>query len=152
MAVIGITLAMPHAGKRAMTENRARQLAGIYARHGASVKAASVISGPNTGCIVVVRGYADFRAALAADERSLDDYLTGLAGIDLDGCRNPETGSLTPEAQASVAAFPDWFWEVSPSGTGLHGMGFSDLVLDRGKKRGWVGSYNTGRFFTVTAD
>lgn len=66
MAVIAITLAMPHQGKRLMAENRARQLGGIYARHGASVKVASVVSGPNTGCIAVLRGYADFRTASKA--------------------------------------------------------------------------------------
>ena len=66
MAVIAITAAQPHVGKRQMTENRARQLAGIYARHGAAVKVGSIISGPNTGCILVQRGYADFRSAAKA--------------------------------------------------------------------------------------
>jgi hypothetical protein len=49
-----------------MAENRARQLGGIYARHGAAVKVATVVSGPNTGGIAVLRGYADFRTASAA--------------------------------------------------------------------------------------
>lgn len=66
MTVIAYTLAKPHTGKRLMAENRARQLGGIYARHGASVKVASVISGPNTGCVAVLRGYADFRTATKA--------------------------------------------------------------------------------------
>ena len=66
MAVIGYTLAKPHVGKRQAAESRARELGGIYARHGASVKVASVISGPNTGCIALLRGYVDFRAAAKA--------------------------------------------------------------------------------------
>ena len=66
MTVIALTLARPHAGKRPAAENRARQLGGIYARHGASVKITSVVSGPNTGCIALLRGYADFRAATKA--------------------------------------------------------------------------------------
>jgi hypothetical protein len=66
MAIIAFTLARPHAGKRPAAENRARQLGGIYARHGASVKIASVVSGPNTGCITLIRGYADFRTAAKA--------------------------------------------------------------------------------------
>jgi hypothetical protein len=66
MTVIAYTLAKPHPGKRLMAENRARQLGGIYARHGASVKVASVISGPNAGCVAVLRGYADFRTATKA--------------------------------------------------------------------------------------
>ena len=56
MTVIAITLAKPHMGKRPETENRARQLAGIYARHGASVKVTNIVSGPNAGCIGVIRG------------------------------------------------------------------------------------------------
>lgn len=66
MAVIGYTLVRPHAGKRPTAENRARQLGEIYATHGASVKVASVVSGPNSGCIALVRGYADFRTAAKA--------------------------------------------------------------------------------------
>ena len=63
MTVIAITLVSPHAGKRRATESRARQYAGILARHGASVKVTNIVSGPNTGCIGIIRGYADFRAA-----------------------------------------------------------------------------------------
>jgi hypothetical protein len=66
MTVIALTLAKPRPGKRPMAENRARQLGGIYARHGASVKVASVVSGPNAGCVAVLRGYADFRTATKA--------------------------------------------------------------------------------------
>ena len=64
MAVIALTMAQPHLGKRLMTENRARQLGGIYARHGASVKVSSIVVGPNTGCIVLLREYTDFRSAV----------------------------------------------------------------------------------------
>lgn len=41
-----------------------------------------------------------------------------LGGIDLDGCRNPETGALTKWAEAIVKAF-NTYTEVSPSGTGV---------------------------------
>jgi len=63
MTVIAFTLVMPHTGKRQATEDRARQLGGIYAKHGASVKLANVISGLNAGCIALIRGYENFRAA-----------------------------------------------------------------------------------------
>ena len=66
MTVIAITLVKPHMGKRQETESRARQLAGVYARHGASVKVTSIVSGPNAGCIGIIRGYADFRTASTA--------------------------------------------------------------------------------------
>lgn len=66
MAVVAYTLARPHPGKRTMAENRARQLGGIYSRHGAAVKVSSIVSGPNSGCIMLVREYADFRTAVKA--------------------------------------------------------------------------------------
>ena len=68
MTVIAFTLAMPHTGKRQTAEERAHQLGRIYARHGASVKVANVVSGPNTGCIAVIRGYGNFRIAAKAFE------------------------------------------------------------------------------------
>ncbi len=66
MRVIAYTLARPHHGKRAMAEDRARQLGGIYSRHGASVKLTRTVAGPNTGCIAVLRGYPDFATAAKA--------------------------------------------------------------------------------------
>ena len=66
ITVIAYTLAKPYIGKRATAENRARGLAEIYARHGASVKLASVVSGYGAGCIVVIRAYADFGSAAKA--------------------------------------------------------------------------------------
>lgn len=78
MSVIAFTLAKPHVGKRAETESRSRQLAGIYARHGATVKVTNIVSGPDAGCIAVIRGYADFRTAstalqtIAADPAHID--------------------------------------------------------------------------------
>ncbi len=73
MTVIAITLAMPHTGKRQAAEDRARQLGGIYARHGASVKVANVVAGLNAGCIAVIRGYEDFRTASKALEAVSSD-------------------------------------------------------------------------------
>lgn len=73
MTVIAFTMVMPHVGKRKATEDRARRLGGIYARHGASVKVANVISGGNAGCIALIRGYEDFRAASKAFEAISSD-------------------------------------------------------------------------------
>lgn len=73
MTVIANTIARPHPGKGMMVQSRARQLAEIYARHGASVRVASVISGPNTGCVVVSRAYADFRTAARAFQAIQND-------------------------------------------------------------------------------
>lgn len=42
----------------------------------------------------------------------------GLGGVDLDGCRNPETGAITPWAQEIIRDFKS-YTEVSPSKTGV---------------------------------
>src|SRR5262249_17868058 len=41
------------------------------------------------------------------------------AGVDLDHCRDPETGEINPWAQQIVHALAS-YTEVSPSGTGVH--------------------------------
>jgi putative DNA primase/helicase len=70
------------------------------------------------------------------------------AGVDLDGCRNPETGELEEWAEKIVKAFGGYA-EASPSGTGVH-------IIVRGKapnkKRGRVEAYSSERFFTVTGE
>lgn len=66
MTIIAATVGMPHPGKRPLAESRFRQVAGVLARHGASVKLATTTSGPRTGSIILLRSYPDFRAAAAA--------------------------------------------------------------------------------------
>jgi primase-polymerase (primpol)-like protein len=70
------------------------------------------------------------------------------AGVDLDDCRDPETGELEEWAAKIVAAFGGYA-EASPSGTGVH-------IIVRGKapnkKRGRVEAYSSERFFTVTGE
>jgi putative DNA primase/helicase len=41
------------------------------------------------------------------------------AGVDLDDCRDPATGEITPEAQEIIAKLASYA-EVSVSGTGVH--------------------------------
>jgi putative DNA primase/helicase len=68
------------------------------------------------------------------------------AGVDLDNCRDPETGDLEEWAQEIVEAL-DSYTEASPSGKGVH-------IIVRGKapnkKRGRVEAYSSERFFTMT--
>jgi putative DNA primase/helicase len=70
------------------------------------------------------------------------------AGIDLDNCRDPETGELEEWAEKLVKDFGG-YTEASPSGTGVH-------IIVRGKapnkKRGRVEAYSSERFFTVTGE
>ena len=48
----------------------------------------------------------------------LDHGQDGIAGIDLDGCRDPLTGVITPAATKIIHAIGSYA-EVSPSGTGV---------------------------------
>ncbi len=68
------------------------------------------------------------------------------AGVDLDSCRDPETGELE-EWAAKIVRKLDGYAEASPSGTGVH-------IIVRGKapnkKRGRVEAYSSERYFTMT--
>lgn len=69
------------------------------------------------------------------------------AGVDLDGCREPETSEIEPWA-AKIIESLDSYAELSPSGRGVH-------VIVKGKvptpiKRPRVEIYGIERFFTFT--
>jgi hypothetical protein len=71
-------------------------------------------------------GWGSFRAALAAYRSR---HLAGIGFVlmsddpfcfgDLDDCRDPATGDLSPWAQRVVERFRHSYQEVSPSGTGI---------------------------------
>ena len=69
------------------------------------------------------------------------------ADIDLDKCRDPETGEIAPWAQA-IIDYLSSYTEVSPSGTGVKILARG--VLPAGVHKGAVEAYNFGRYFTVT--
>jgi KaiC/GvpD/RAD55 family RecA-like ATPase len=91
-------------------------------------------------------------------EFSKDDPL---CGIDLDGCRNSETGKVEPWARETILAF-NTYAEVSPSKTGvkLFLLGKSPFASGRKKelkdqptvadKAPAVEVYDWGRYFAVT--
>ena len=65
-------------------------------------------------------------------------------GVDLDDCRNPETGELTAFAQEFLAKFPATFTEISMSGTGLHfWYHCAELKLEKGTKTRLARSIST---------
>ena len=81
-------------------------------------------------------------------------------GIDLDGCRNPDTGKLDDWAREVVLKFATYA-EVSPSGTGVKMFAISDSIwMNRNKvelqgkgynnKLPGVEVYDCGRYFAVT--
>lgn len=72
----------------------------------------------------------------------------GIVGLDLDHCRNPDTGGIDPWALDIVHVLPT-YWEVSPSGTGLRGIAHGTLP-PQGRKKGDVEMYIGGRYLTIT--
>jgi putative DNA primase/helicase len=71
-----------------------------------------------------------------------------MAGVDLDDCRDPETGEIENWAVDIIGRL-DSFTEVSPSGTGLHIIALGSIP-DCGNKKGNVEMYDEKRYFSVT--
>lgn len=81
-------------------------------------------------------------------------------GIDLDGCRDPETGTIDQWAADIIRDFAT-YCEVSPSGSGVKLFGLSDSYWIhknkvelcgelRGGKQPAIEVYDTGRYFAFT--
>jgi len=70
-------------------------------------------------------------------------------GIDLDSCRDSETGEIEEWVQKIIDGFAGAYIDVSPSGTGLHIITRGELDGD-GKNTKTVEMYDMKRFFTVT--
>jgi putative DNA primase/helicase len=73
-----------------------------------------------------------------------------IVGVDLDDCRDPETGDVD-DAALDIIERLDSYTEVSPSGTGYHVLIRGELPDGR-NRRGSIELYDTARFFTVTGD
>jgi putative DNA primase/helicase len=71
------------------------------------------------------------------------------AGIDLDGCRDPETGETAEWAEEAISRERGAYVEISPSGTGIHII-VEGAVRGGGLHRGPVEMYSRARFFTIT--
>ena len=70
-------------------------------------------------------------------------------GIDLDDCRDPETGELNALAKEVIERVQG-YGEVSPSGTGIKIFAKTNLDGSRTKKESGVELYREGRYFAVT--
>jgi putative DNA primase/helicase len=72
-------------------------------------------------------------------------------GIDLDDCRNPQTGEVEPWAQNIIDTFSaEGYVEASPSGTGVHIIVRG--IQKEGARRGRVEMYGQDRYFSVTGE
>lgn len=110
--------------------------------------------------------WTDYETAVeTADENDwgigyMFDANKPVMGVDLDDC--VDNGSLTEWAEKIVARM-DTYWELSPSGTGLHALTHGSLPDNGNKKKlanndtlewntGEVEMYDRDRFFTMTHD
>ena len=99
--------------------------------------------------------WTTFDAALSAYQTGRWDGLgyvfsedDPFVGVDLDDCRNPETEVIEPWA-VSLLGELDTYCEISPSGTGLKAICKGTWPV-RGKRRGNVEVYRSGRYFALT--
>jgi primase-polymerase (primpol)-like protein len=81
-------------------------------------------------------------------------------GIDLDDCRDPDSGVISPWAQNIIGRVREGYVEASPSGTGVHiivqgtvrdGRTRKDVHV-QGEVVGRVEMYGRGKFFTMTGE
>ena len=87
-----------------------------------------------------------------ADGRGLGFVLSSgdpYVGVDLDKCRDPETGVVEKWAREIVEDL-DGYVEISPSGTGFHI--FVRGKIPKGGRRGRVEAYSIERYFAMTGD
>ncbi|MEQ1735517.1 MAG: phage/plasmid primase, P4 family [Rhodoglobus sp.] len=112
---------------------------------------------PRTGKNASTTNFATWGTFAQALERTHKDNLggvgfvftdSGYGGVDLDHCRDPETGAIEPWAEKIVEDFAT-YTEVSPSGTGVHCI-VRGTLEGPGRKKGNVEVYSTGRYFTTT--
>ena len=78
----------------------------------------------------------------------------GVVVVDLDNCRNRDTGEITPRAMKIVTAL-DSYTEVSPSGTGvkIYLLGKKATDRCRGKYEGGeIEIYERKRFVALTGE
>jgi primase-polymerase (primpol)-like protein len=71
------------------------------------------------------------------------------AGVDLDGCRDPETGAIEPRAQGIIDGLATYA-EVSPSGRGVK-LWLRGAVPGIRRRTGRIEMYDSKRFFAFTA-
>ena len=77
------------------------------------------------------------------------DATAPFAFIDLDHCRDPQTGEIEPWALAIISRLNS-YTEVSPSGTGLHIFCRTQQPPEGGCRKGRIEVYTQSRWATVT--
>nr|WP_089871572.1 hypothetical protein [Halogranum rubrum] len=101
--------------------------------------------------------WGDFETAVEYLERGRADGIgfvfteaDPIVGVDLDDCRDPDTGDVDDDAKDIITRLNS-YTEISPSGTGYHVLIQGSLPEGR-NRRGKIECYDKARFFTVTGD
>lgn len=77
----------------------------------------------------------------------------GIVGIDIDHCRDAQSGALNDTATAILARLPPTYAEISPSGTGIHLFMHGEQPGDGNKNsKSGVEMYAHSRYFTMTGN
>lgn len=73
-----------------------------------------------------------------------------IAVVDVDGCRDPQTGALSAMAQALMVMLPGAYMELSISGTGVHlWFSYTGEMPPHACKANGVEFYHRDRFFAL---
>jgi putative DNA primase/helicase len=70
-------------------------------------------------------------------------------GIDLDDCRDSNSGEISPWARKIIDSVQEGYVEVSPSDNGIQII-VEGVVRGGGMRKGKVEMYSRERFFTIT--
>jgi putative DNA primase/helicase len=113
--------------------------------------------------------WAPFEKALAAYKAAEPPYngigfvfcnADPFVGIDLDDCRDAQSGAVASWAQKIIDRVQEGYIEASPSGTGVHIIvegtvrdgGMRKKVRLNGEVVGEIEMYSRKRFFTITGE
>jgi primase-polymerase (primpol)-like protein len=99
----------------------------------------------------VLSTYSEAKSSKAGDGLGFVLNGDGIICIDLDHCYD---GAPSPEAMALIESLPITYVEISPSGTGLHIWGKSQMATGRRFTRNGLSIeiYPNGRFITMTGN
>lgn len=97
--------------------------------------------------------WSDFATARRAIESGSLPFIGfmlggGFVGVDLDKCRNAETGVIEPWA-TEIVDLLNSYAEISVSGTGVHII-CRGVLPPSGRRKGAVEMYSADRFFVMT--
>jgi hypothetical protein len=92
--------------------------------------------------------YRKHRCSGIGFEFSVDDPY---CGIDLDNCRDPDSGQIQPATKELLKKFPGAYVEISPSGTGTKFI-IRGKLPPEGNRKDNIEIYDEGQYFALTGN